>query len=49
VLVALAIGPAVAVGYRAVDTAALSCRTTLGAASLSGRADPVAEYCDGKQ
>ena len=38
VLVALAIGPAVAVGYRAVDTAALSCRTTLGAARGTGSA-----------
>ena len=32
VLVALVIGPAVLVGYRVVDAAAVSCRTTLGAA-----------------
>jgi uncharacterized membrane protein YczE len=33
VLVALTIGPAVAVGYRAVDAAAISCRIRLGVAS----------------
>jgi len=32
VLVALTIGPAVAVGYRAVDAAAVSCRVRLAAA-----------------
>jgi uncharacterized membrane protein YczE len=35
VLVALTIGPAVAVGYRAVDGAAVSCRAWLGAASAT--------------
>jgi uncharacterized membrane protein YczE len=48
VLVALAIGPAVAVGHRAVDTAAISCRTWVSQPS-SVESDRVAEYCDGKQ
>ncbi len=36
VVVALTIGPAVMVGYRAVDGAVLSCRTRLGAAHETG-------------
>jgi uncharacterized membrane protein YczE len=40
IVVALTIGPAVMVGYRAVDGAVLSCRTRLGAARGTGSAPP---------
>ena len=40
VLVALAIGPAVAIGYRSVDALAVNCRTTLAAARGTGSAMP---------
>jgi uncharacterized membrane protein YczE len=36
VVVALTIGPAVMVGYRAVDSVAVSCRTRLGAGNRTG-------------
>jgi uncharacterized protein len=45
VVVALAIGPAVMVGYRAVDAVAVNCRTRFAVANASSS---VAEYCDGK-
>jgi len=41
VLVALTIGPAVAVGYRAVDATAVSCRTRLGTAGGMHVAQPL--------
>lgn len=40
VVVALAIGPAVTVGYRGVDAAMVSCRTRLGAGRGTGSAPP---------
>jgi uncharacterized protein len=46
VVVALTIGPAVMVGYRAVDAVAINCRTRFAVANASSS---VAEYCDGKQ
>ncbi len=56
VVVALTIGPAVLVGHRAMDAAAVSCRTRLAGVradrcdnSVSAFGNRVAEYCDVKQ
>jgi uncharacterized membrane protein YczE len=52
VVVALVIGPAVAIGHRAVEAAAVSCRSWPAATCrrpVAALAGGMARYCDGKQ